>query len=207
MQALTSPKIESLILTLRGQKVILDSDLARIYGVTTSRLNEQVKGNIDRFPEDFMFQLTGNEFTHLKSQNAISSLGHGGRRKLPFAFTEHGAIMAANVLKTQRAVQMSVFVVRAFVRLRETMIAHRDLAYKLKELEQRVGQHDVHIQEIIEAIRQLMTPPQPRRDDGLPARRASPFGGPARRTVRAGSPKSFGRRRAGGDSAYGSTSR
>lgn len=152
-------KIESLILTLRGIKVILDSDLAKIYGVTTSRLNEQVKRNRDRFPEDFMFQLAKEEF-NLISQKAISSSGHGGRRKLPLVFTEHGAIMAANILKTKRAAQMSIFVVRAFVRLREIATTHYELAEKLKELEQKVGKHDKAIQSIMEAIRQLMQPPE-----------------------------------------------
>jgi len=153
-------RIEPLILTVRGQKVILDNDLARVYGVTTSRLNEQVKRNIERFPEDFAFQLTTDEHK-LISQNATSSVSHGGRRKPPTVFTEHGAIMAANVLRTKRAVQMSVFVVRAFVRIREVMTERRDLAEKLAELERRVGQHDEHIQAIIKAIRELMTPPEP----------------------------------------------
>lgn len=156
----TLVRIEPLILTVRNQKVILDNDLARIYGVATSRLNEQVRRNIERFPEDFAFQLTMNEY-NLISQNATSSVSHGGRRKPPTVFTEHGAIMAANVLKTKRAVQMSVFVVRAFVRIREVMITHRDLADKLSELERKVGEHDVHIQAIINAIRELMTPPDP----------------------------------------------
>jgi hypothetical protein len=129
--------IESLILTLRGQKVMPDADLAELYGVPTKRLNEQVKRNADRFPEDFLFQLTAPEFENLKSQFATSSLGvaqkagvlpnrsqfvtasHGGRRKVPFAFTEHGAIMAATVLNSPEAVAMSVFVVRAFMQMRQ----------------------------------------------------------------------------------------
>lgn len=133
-------KIESLILTIRGTKVMLDSDLAAIYGITTSRLNEQVKRNSDPFPADFMFQLTKEEFS-LISQNATSSSRHGGRRKLPYVFTEHGAIMAApkskslGMLKTKRAVQMSIFVVRAFVRLHDAAIMYGELAEKLKELE------------------------------------------------------------------------
>lgn len=154
-------QIEPLIVTVRKQKVILDSDLASVYGVATSRLNEQVKRNIQRFPEDFAFQLTTGEYTNLISQNATSSGSHGGRRKPPTVFTEHGAIMVANVLKTRRAVQMSVFVVRAFVRIREVMIVHRDLAEELRELERRVGEHDEHIQAIIRAIRELMTPAEP----------------------------------------------
>jgi hypothetical protein len=165
-------RIEPLILTIRGQKVLLDSDLARIYGVTTSRLNEQVKRNVDRFPDDFCHQLTAVEWNNilsLRSQNAILNKGRGKHRKYPpYVFTEHGAIMAANVLKTPRAVQMSVFVIRAFVRLREMMLVHADIAEKLAQLERRVGQHDVHIQAIIEAIRQLMAPSvKPRREMGF----------------------------------------
>lgn len=152
-------KVESLIFTVRGMKVILDGDLASIYGVTTARLNQQVRRNADRFPEDFVFQLTKGEFDSLMLQNATSNEGRGGRRKPPLVFTEHGAIMAANVLKTKRAVQMSVFVVRAFVRLRELTLAHRDLAEKLKELEQTVGKHDADIRTIVKAIRELMKPP------------------------------------------------
>src|SRR5436190_1345274 len=116
----TLPQIEKRIFIVRGHKVILDSDLAQLYGVPTHRLNEQIKRNIKRFPSDFMFQLSEAEAENLISQFAISSWG--GRRKLPFVFTEHGALMAANVLSSSRAVQMSVFVVRAFVKLREYMI-------------------------------------------------------------------------------------
>jgi hypothetical protein len=112
-------RAESKILLIRDQKVILDSDLALLYGVTTSRLNEQVRRNIERFPDDFMFLLTKEEFDNLKSQFATSSSGWGGRRKLPYAFTEHGAIIAASVLNSERAVQASIFVVRAFVKMRQ----------------------------------------------------------------------------------------
>lgn len=161
-------RVEPHIFTVRDAKVILDSDLARIYGVSTARLNQQVKRNLDRFPEDFFFQLTKNEFDRLMLRNATSKVGRGVRRKLPSVFTEHDAIMAANVLKTKRAVQMSVFVVRAFVRLRQVAVAHHELAAKLKELEQKVGQHDSHIRAIIEAIRKLMEPPQrPKREIGF----------------------------------------
>lgn len=114
-------RIETLIQLIRGQRVILDSSLARLYGVTTARLNEQVRRNADRFPPDFMFRLTRPEFAALISQNATSKTGRGGRRKLPMVFTEHGAIMAANVLNSGRAIQISVFVVRAFVRLRHSL--------------------------------------------------------------------------------------
>jgi len=149
--------IENRILLLRGQRVMLDSDLAELYGVPTFRLNEQVKRNRERFPADFMFQLTFKEFRALISQFAISK-GRGGRRKSPYAFTEHGAIMAANVLNSPRAVEMSVLVVRAFVRLREMLASNRELARKLEELEQRIAGHDEDIKALVIAIRNLMSP-------------------------------------------------
>ena|SRR5208283_1206697 len=153
-------RIESLILTVHGLRVMLDSDLARIYGVTTIRLNEQFRRNVARFPQDFAFQLTREEFTNLRSQFAISSL-HGGRRYLPWVFTEHGALMLATVLNSQTAVEASVRVVRAFVLMREQLAAHRELAGKLADLEQRVGGHDAAIENLFEAIRQLVEPPLP----------------------------------------------
>ena len=149
--------VESRIFVQRGQKVILDSDLAELYGVTVKRLNEQVKRNQERFPQDFMFQLSAEEQQSLRSHNATSK--RGGRRYLPYAFTEHGAIMAATVLNSARAVEMSVFVVRAFVRLREVLAANQELAGKIDELERRLDTHDASIQELIEAIRELMEPP------------------------------------------------
>jgi len=158
--------IERQIVTIRGVRVITDDSLAAIYGVSTKRLNEQVKRNRDRFPEDFCFQLKGREINSIRSQNATASKRNVRYR--PYVFTEHGAIMAANILKSKRAVHMSVFVVRAFVRFRETMTMHRDLADKLKELEHKVGQHDEQMQSIIEAIRQLMnTPDKPKRQIGF----------------------------------------
>lgn len=153
--------IDNKILNLRDKKVILDSDLAEIYGITTGRLNEQIKRNVERFPDDFRFQLTASEYKLLISQFAISKKGRGGRRKLPYVFTEHGVIMAANVLNTKRAVQMSVFVVRAFIRLRETIASHKDLARKLEELERKIEHHDEEIESIFEAIRELMETPEP----------------------------------------------
>jgi len=149
--------VESRIFVLRGQKVILDSDLAELYGVPVKRLNEQVKRNQERFPPDFMFQLSAEELSSLRSQNATSK--RGGRRYLPYAFTEHGAIMAATVLNSDRAVEMSVFVVRAFVRLREMLSTNQQLSGKIDELERRLDTHDASIQELIEAIRELMEPP------------------------------------------------
>jgi hypothetical protein len=150
--------IESSIIEIRGSKVILDTDLAAIYGVQTFRFNEAVKRNRDRFPSDFMFQLTKEEVTSLTSQNAMSKRGRGGRRTLPYAFTEHGAVMAANILKSPRAVQMSVFVVRAFVKMREMLIGQRDLAKKLADLEERLTERlDIHETAIVEVLRQVMT--------------------------------------------------
>ena len=142
---------------------MLDTDLAELYGVTTKRFNEQVKRNLARFPVDFMFQLTKEEFAALRSQIATSNTGRGGRRHLPYAFTEHGAIMAATILNSPKAVEMSVFVVRAFVEVRELLATHRELAAKLDELERKVSSHDQALAGIIDAIRQLMSPPDPKK--------------------------------------------
>ena len=161
-------EIEQRILILRGQRVIIDSDLAQIYGVQTARLNQQVRRNKGRFPEDFSFQLTPEEYRSLILQNATSKKSRGGTRKLPLAFTEHGALMAANVLKSSRAVTMSVYVVRAFIRLRETLALHKKLAHKLEELEKKLTSHDSDIQAIVHALRQLMIPPeQPKKEIGF----------------------------------------
>jgi hypothetical protein len=153
------------ILVLRGQKVLLDAELAALYGVTTRRLNEQVRRNRSRFPVDFLFELTTEEFANLKSHFATSSWG--GRRKLPFAFTEHGAIQVATILNSPRAVEMSVYVVRAFVKLRELLSSNRELARRFAQLETRLDkkltEHDQQIAAILSAIRQLMHPPAPKR--------------------------------------------
>jgi hypothetical protein len=153
---------ESKILLIRGIRVILDTDLAELYGVEVKRLNEQVKRNARRFPDDFVMQLSAKETANLRSQIVTSSSGHGGRRYLPNAFTEHGAIMAASVLNSERADEMSIFVVRAFVRMREALAANQQILSKLTELEHRVESHDGNIQELIEAIRELMEPPPAR---------------------------------------------
>jgi len=170
-QIILVDQIEPLIRTFRGQKVLLDSDLALLYGVPTKRLNEQVQRNRRRFPEDFMFQLTSAELEDWRSQNATASEDEplmrshsatGSKRNVryrPYVFTEHGAIMAANVLNSPRAVEVGVYVVRAFVKLRELVATHKELARKLAELEQKVGTHDEAIRQLIEAIRQLMAPP------------------------------------------------
>ena len=158
-------KVDSKIFVLRGQRVILDTDLAELYGVQVRHLNQQVKRNEKRFPPAFRFQLSQHELKLLKSQNVISSSGHGGARYLPYAFTEHGAIMAATVLNSDRAVEMSVFVVLAFVRMRRAIAGNRNVLSKLAELERRLETHDSEIQSLMDAIRELMAPeePNPRR--------------------------------------------
>jgi hypothetical protein len=148
-------RIEPAILVVRGFRVILDEDLAKLYGVPTKRLNEQVTRNQDRFPEDFMFRLTQEEWRALRSQIATSEGGRGGRRYAPRAFTEHGAVMAANVLNSKTAVRASIQVVRAFVRLRQILATHEELARKLAALENR---YDKQFKVVFDAIRQLMTP-------------------------------------------------
>lgn len=163
-------RVESRILVLRGRKVILDSDLAELYGVEVKRLNEQVKRNAERFPADFVFRVTVRD---LRSQIATSNRRpktksaalstRGGRRYQPYAFTEHGAIMAATVLNSKRAVEMSIFVVRAFVHLRKTLATTDKILARLKELEKRVGNHDADIQGIVKAIQEMMKPPVARR--------------------------------------------
>ena len=154
---------ESRITILGHQKVILDTALADIYGVPVKRLNQQVRRNARRFPVDFMFQVTPRQFAILKMQFATSRLRHGGRRSFPFAFTEHGAIMAATVLNSDQAVEMSVFVVRAFVRLRHMIADNKVLASKIAELEEQMSVHDGKIQDIFQAINQLMAPLAKRR--------------------------------------------
>lgn len=177
--------VESLIITLGGQRVILDSDLARIYGVKTGALNRAVKRNLGRFPEDFVFQLTVEETIALRCQSGISKretgaglmkTGRGGRRYLPYVFTEHGALMAANVLDSPRAVQMSVFVVRAFIRMRRALAGTRELARKLagleRDLKARLDVHESAIVGILQRVMEVLAPPalpapRPRRRIGF----------------------------------------
>src|SRR5580704_11193186 len=156
-------KVDSKVFVLRGQRVILDRDLAELYGVQVRRLNQQAKRNAKRFPPAFRFQLSPHELKILRSHNVISSEGHGGTRYLPYAFTEHGAIMAATVLISERAVEMSVFVVLAFVRMRRAIATNRHILAKLAELENRLESHDADIQGLMDAIRELMNPPDPPR--------------------------------------------
>jgi hypothetical protein len=165
-------RIERSILLIRGHKVMLDADLARLYGVETKALNRAVKRNLSRFPEDFMFQVTAEEFenlkchigtSNLKSQFAISGSGWGGRRHPPYAFTEQGVAMLSSVLRSKRAVQVNIEIMRAFVRLRRILSSNKELARKLEDLERKIGAHDQQIQTIFQAIRQLMAPPEPKK--------------------------------------------
>lgn len=139
---------------------MLDTDLAELYKVPTYRLNEQVKRNMNRFPPDFMFQLSRKEMDFLTSQNAMSNIGRGGRRTLAYAFTEQGVAMLSSVLKSDRAVHVNVAIMRAFVKLREVIATHRELAQKIDELEKKFEQHDHQIQVVFEAIRELLEPPR-----------------------------------------------
>jgi hypothetical protein len=160
--------VERTIFILRGRRVILDSDLAALYGVSVGIFNRAVKRNAARFPPDFVFQLTHEENEALRFQIGISNAGRGGRRYLPYAFTEHGAVMAASVLNSPKAAEMSVEVVRAFVRLRGFLASHRQLAAKLEELEKKIASHDKHIVTLFDAVRSLMaTPEKPKRRIGF----------------------------------------
>jgi hypothetical protein len=155
------PRIDHHILTIRGERVMIDVDLAELYGVPTKALNQAVRRNAARFPEDFMFRLRATEVEALnRSQFVTGSQKHRDPRFPPYAFTEHGAIQAANVLNSARAAEMSVHVVRAFVRLREIVAAHKELAKKLDELERKVSSHDQTIVGVIDAIRRLTAPPE-----------------------------------------------
>jgi hypothetical protein len=152
-----SERIEQTILLLRGNKIILDRDLAAMYGVSTRDLNKAVSRNLDRFPDDFMVQLTRAEFNDLKFQFGTSSWG--GTRKLPRAFTEQGIAMLSSVLRSKRAINVNIAIMRAFVKLREFAATHKTLATKLEQLERKVGGHDGQIRSLFDAIRQLMEPP------------------------------------------------
>jgi hypothetical protein len=153
---------------IRGQRVMLDGDLARLYGVATMVFNQAIKRNRARFPRDFLFQITREEFGHLKSQIVISSSPppnaplsrHGGARKLPWAFTEHGAIMAATLLRSLRAVAMSVYVVRAFVQMRETLLANAVILKRLAQIDKKLLEHDVVLQDVVEKLLPLLNPPE-----------------------------------------------
>ena len=162
-QIIPDAGVEDRILTIRGQKVILDSDLADVYRVETKILNRAVKRNLKRFPSDFIFQLTREEFVNLRCQIGTSSSSYGGRRFLPYAFTENGAVMVASVLNSPQAMRMSVFVVRAFVQMRELLSGSRELAVELKKLEAkltaRLDVHETAIVDVLRRIMELMDPP------------------------------------------------
>ena len=162
MEQDTFASIEGSILALRGQRVILDHDLARLYGVSTKRLNEQVKRNRDRFPEDFMFQLEVQEVASLRSQIATSNGAKGGRRYRPYVFTERGAVMAANVLSSKVAIHASIIVIRTFIRMRTMLAEHGELKRRLQYIEKRLAQgfaeHEQELQEIRFLIAQLERP-------------------------------------------------
>ena len=150
--------VEKKIFLIRGQKVLMDRDLAELYGVTTGHLKRQVRRNIQRFPEEFMFQLTKNEWSELMPiWHQFKTRKHS--YVLPFAFTEHGVTMLASVLNSEKAIKISIIIVKTFVKLREIITTRKDLAYRLKELESKMEKHDADICTIFEAIRQLMTPP------------------------------------------------
>jgi phage regulator Rha-like protein len=154
--ALTSEKIMNKIYMIRGKKVMLDKDLAELYEVETKRLNEQVKRNIDRFPSDFMFELTKEEFTNLRSQFATSSWG--GIRYMPFAFTEHGILMLSSVLNSDRAVQVNIQIMRAFVELRKTLLTNEKVLHEVEKLKSKVERHDDEIETIILTIEKMLAP-------------------------------------------------
>ena len=166
--AIPGERIASAILAVRGQRVMLDADLAELYGVETRALVQAVRRNEERFPPDFMFQLTNEEFEALRSQGVISSGGHGGRRYAPYAFTEQGVAMLSSVLRSPRAVQVNIAIMRAFVRLRQLLASHEELARKLEELERR---YDDQFGQVFDAIRELMAPEtDPDTDIEAPAR-------------------------------------
>jgi hypothetical protein len=157
---LPSERIERSILLIRGHKVMLDADLAELYGVETRVLLQAVSRNQTRFPKDFMFQLSKEEYEFLRSQIVISKKGRGGRRYLPYAFTEQGVAMLSSILRSERAVQVNIEIMRAFVRLREMIATHKDLVRKLEALEEK---YDAQFKVVFDAIRELMAPPTPKK--------------------------------------------
>ena len=168
-QMVQPEQIEQAVLLIRGQRVMMDRDLAALYGVETKSLNRAVQRNLDRFPADFMFQLTADEAEALRYQ--FGTLKRGQHYKyLPFVFTQEGVSMLSSVLRSPRAVQVNIAIMRVFVRLRETLALHKDLAHKLAQLERKIEGHDTSIRTLFDAIRQLMTPPEkPRREIGFHA--------------------------------------
>lgn len=158
--------IAARIFEVRGKKVMLDSDLAKLYGVATKNLNKAVKRNIERFPDDFMYQLTEQEVTNLRFQ--IGTSNRGGRRYLPYVFTEQGVAMLSSVLNSKRAIRVNILIMRAFVRIRDILLTHKELAVKIDVLEKKYSEHDETIKSIFEAIKQLLQPPEePKRKIGF----------------------------------------
>src|SRR6266478_5839207 len=170
-ELIPADRIVQSIHLLRGQKVILDSELAQLYGVATKALNQAVKRNRERFPDDFMFRLTAGETSELNRSQFVTLKRGENFKYRPYAFTEQGVAMLSSVLRSERAVKVNIAIMRAFVKLRETLETNRELARKFSELEKRVGKHDEKIDAILEAIRQLMAPPtKPRREIGFHVR-------------------------------------
>ncbi len=166
--AIPDEVVMSKIYLIRNQKVMLDDDLAELYQVATKRLNEQVKRNADRFPEDFMFQLTNEEWEYLKSQIATSKEGRGGRRYAPLAFTEHGVLMLSSVLNSARAIQVNIQIMRIYTRLRGMLMGQKDILLQLEKLENRVDKHDEGLRIVFKHLRELLDPPsEPRRKIGF----------------------------------------
>jgi hypothetical protein len=157
---ITEPLIESKIYLIRGQKVMLDFDLAEMYGVETKRLKEQVRRNIERFPEDFMFELAPEEFRTLRSQIATSNWG--GTRYTPFAFTEHGVLMLSSVLRSDQAIQVNIQIMRVYSKMKELLVMHKDILVKLEQLEKKTDRHDEQIDLIFDYIKKLVEPPTER---------------------------------------------
>jgi hypothetical protein len=169
--AVATELVEQRIYFISGQKVMLDGDLAELYQVPTGSLNQAVKRNLDRFPNDFVFQLTAEEAeslrsqiaTSLRSQFVISNEGRGGRRYLPYAFTEHGVAMLSSVLNSKRAVQVNIVIIRTFIKLRQILSEHKDLAHRLESVERKYRVHDDELKAVFDAIRKLLTAPTPSR--------------------------------------------
>lgn len=174
VELVTAPAIEKRILVVRDRQVMIDEDLADLYGVETRRLIEQVKRNIERFPDDFMFQLSKEEAAALRSQTATSETGRGGRRYAPYVFTEQGVAMLSGVLRSKRAVAVNIEIMRAFVELRRAAASYVAIERRLKDLERetsaKLGQHDKQLAQIFQALRQLISPPpRPKRQIGFRA--------------------------------------
>jgi hypothetical protein len=165
--AIPDEAVISKIYLIRNQKVMLDIDFAELYKVETKRLNEQVKRNIDRFPKDFMFQLTSNEWGSLRSQFATSNEGRGGRRYAPLAFTEHGVLMLSSVLNSDRAIRVNIQIMRIYIKFKEMLLTNKDILLKLEKLERKSSKHDENFKIVFEYLKELLNPKIPRRKIGF----------------------------------------